>query len=150
MCIYVCIRTSYREEIHRKSRLSIWPIDKALAMMVDMKISVWPRVSRRPMRKGFVPCSVFSMWNNASHSRKHSLNTNNEWLFNQLKKSYLNQGALTIEICKVERWRRKGLWGNIELFSLNKNMIIRAKGRNALVPFCRRSCGASPGFSPSG
>lgn len=56
--------------------------------------------------RDFVPCSVFSMWNNASHSRKHSLNTNNEWLFNQLsKKSYLNQGALTIEICK---WRDGG------------------------------------------
>lgn len=38
----------------------------------------------------------------------------------------------------------KGLEGKYRIIFTEKNMIIRAKGRNALVPFCRRSCGHHP------
>lgn len=59
--------------------------------------------------------------------------------------SYLNHGALTVGICKWMDAEGKDCEGKQNYFHLKKkHKIIRAKGRSALVPFCGRSCGASP------
>ena len=67
-----------------------------------------------------------------------------------LQKFIFELGALTMGICKWRDGGGRDCEGKYRIICIKKNKIIRAKGRSALVPFCSRSCGASPRFSPSG